>query len=40
MREVPQRLVFIDETGTTTKLTWLRGRSKPSSLRPRKRVMS
>lgn len=28
MREEPQRLVFIDETGTTTKMTRLRGRSK------------
>jgi hypothetical protein len=28
MCEVPQRLVFIDETGTTTKMTRLRGRSK------------
>ena len=28
MREQPQRLVFIDETGTTTKMTRLRGRSK------------
>ena len=28
MREVPHRLVFIDATGTATKLTRLRGRSK------------
>ncbi len=28
MRQEPQRLVFIDETGTTTKMTRLRGRSK------------
>lgn len=28
MREEPHRLVFIDETGTTTKMTRLRGRSK------------
>lgn len=28
MREQPQRLVFVDETGTTTKMTRLRGRSK------------
>jgi len=27
MREAPQRLVFIDETGTNTKMTRLRGRS-------------
>jgi len=27
MREQRQRLVFIDETGTTTKMTRLRGRS-------------
>jgi hypothetical protein len=27
MREQRQRLVFIDETGTTTKMTGLRGRS-------------
>lgn len=28
MQQEPQRLVFIDETGTTTKMTRLRGRSK------------
>jgi transposase len=28
MRQEPHRLVFIDETGTTTKMTRLRGRSK------------
>jgi transposase len=28
MREQPGRLVFIDETGTTTKMTRLRGRSR------------
>lgn len=28
MREEPHRLVFIDETGTTTKMTRLRGRAK------------
>ena len=28
MREEPHRLIFIDETGTTTKMTRLRGRAK------------
>jgi len=28
MRQEPQRLVFLDETGTTTKMTRLRGRSR------------
>ncbi len=28
MREVPDRLVFLDETATTTKMTRLRGRAK------------
>lgn len=28
MRQQPQRLVFIDETGTTTKMTRLRGRAR------------
>jgi hypothetical protein len=27
MREQPQRLVFVDETGTTTKMTRPRGRA-------------
>tara|TARA_R110001599_G_scaffold72568_4_gene201271 strand:- start:429 stop:797 length:369 start_codon:yes stop_codon:yes gene_type:complete len=31
MRPKPGRLVFIDETGTTTKMTRLRGRSKRGS---------
>jgi hypothetical protein len=26
MQADPQRIVFIDETGTSTKMTWLRGR--------------
>lgn len=28
MRQEPQRLVFIDETATTTKMTRLRGRAR------------
>jgi transposase len=28
MRQEPQRLIFLDETGTTTKMTRLRGRSR------------
>lgn len=31
MRAEPRRLVFIDETGTTTKMTRLRGRSRRGS---------
>ena len=35
MRQEPHRLVFIDETGTTTKMTRLRGRAReaPGSAR-------
>jgi len=31
MRDEPQRLIFLDETGTTTKMTRLRGRARVGS---------
>ena len=38
MREQVRRLIFLDETGTTTKMTRLRGRARRGAwLKPRRR---